>query len=62
VWDLESSFDSLCIGEGPKYRPFRDLRSVPEAGRLRGKRSKIMEGHVLRSFSYGKQSWDLFTF
>jgi hypothetical protein len=23
------------IGEGPEYRPFRDLRSVPKAGRLR---------------------------
>jgi hypothetical protein len=23
------------IREGPEYRPFRDLRSVPEAGRLR---------------------------
>ncbi len=33
MWDLESSFDSLCIGEGPKYRPLRYLRSVPEAGR-----------------------------
>jgi hypothetical protein len=26
---------SSCIGEGPEYRPFRDLTSVPEAGRLR---------------------------
>ncbi len=25
----------LCIGEGPKYRPFRDLRSVSQAGRPR---------------------------
>jgi len=49
------------IGEGPEYRPFRDLRSVPEAGRLRN-RSKITEGPVLRSFSYVKQSWDFFTF
>ncbi len=23
----------FCIGEGPEYRSFRDLRSVPEAGR-----------------------------
>jgi hypothetical protein len=23
------------MGEGPRYRPFRDLRSVPEAGRPR---------------------------
>ncbi len=23
------------IGEGPEYRPFRDLRSMPEAGRPR---------------------------
>jgi len=25
----------VCIGEGPEYRPFSDLRSVPEAGRPR---------------------------
>jgi hypothetical protein len=25
----------ICIGEGHKYRPFRDLRSLPEAGRPR---------------------------
>ncbi len=25
----------LSTGEGPEYRPFRDLRSVPEAGRPR---------------------------
>jgi hypothetical protein len=25
----------VCIGEGPEYRPFSDLRSVPEIGRLR---------------------------
>jgi hypothetical protein len=25
----------LCIGEGPQYKPFSDLRSVPEAGRPR---------------------------
>ncbi len=25
----------LCTGEGPKYRPFCDLRYVPEAGRGR---------------------------
>ncbi len=37
------------IGEGPEYRPFRDLRSVPEAGRLRN-RSKITEGPVLVLF------------
>jgi hypothetical protein len=23
----------FCIGEGPKYRPFHDLRSMPEPGR-----------------------------
>jgi len=26
---------SISIGEGPEYRPFHDLRSVPEAGRPR---------------------------
>jgi len=31
----------LCIGEGPKYRPFRDLRSVSQAGRPR----KQVENH-----------------
>jgi hypothetical protein len=25
----------VCIGEGPEYRPFRDLRSLHEAGRPR---------------------------
>jgi hypothetical protein len=25
----------LSVGEGPEYRPFRDLRSVPQAGRPR---------------------------
>ncbi len=25
----------VCRGEGPEYRPFSDLRSVPEAGRPR---------------------------
>jgi hypothetical protein len=34
----------LCIGRGPTYRPFCDLRSVPEA--------QITEGPVLRLFSY----------
>jgi len=28
-------FHVLCIGEEPEYRPFRDLRSVLEAGRPR---------------------------
>jgi hypothetical protein len=23
----------LCIGEGPEYRPFHDLRSVPKTGK-----------------------------
>jgi hypothetical protein len=37
----------ICgIGEGPQHRPFLDLRSVPEAGRLRDNRSKITEGPV----------------
>jgi hypothetical protein len=27
--------EMLCIGEGLEYMPFHDLRSVPEAGRLR---------------------------
>ncbi len=44
----------LCIGKGPECRPFRDLRSVPEAGRP--------EGPVFRSFSYVKQSWDFSLF
>jgi hypothetical protein len=26
---------SLYIGEGPEYKPFCDLRSVPDAGRPR---------------------------
>jgi hypothetical protein len=40
--------------ERPEYRPFSDLRSVPEAGTQAvsgGNRSKITEGPVLRSFS-----------
>jgi hypothetical protein len=36
-------------GTEPEYRPFRDLRSVPEASRPRNM-SKITEGPVLRSF------------
>jgi hypothetical protein len=24
---------NICTGEGPEYWPFRDLRSVPKAGR-----------------------------
>jgi hypothetical protein len=28
-------FHVLCMGEGPEYRPFRDLKSVPEASRPR---------------------------
>jgi len=43
----------FVLGEGREYRSFCDLRSVPdEAGSSREHRSKIMEGHVLRSFSY----------
>ncbi len=30
-WQLK---EILVIVEGPEYMPFRDLRSVPEAGRL----------------------------
>ncbi len=41
-----SNSHSLCIGEGPEYRPFRDFRNVPEAG-SRGNTSKIREGPVL---------------
>ncbi len=37
----------LYIGRGPKYRPFCDLRSVPEA--------EIMEGPELRPFSYNSR-------
>jgi hypothetical protein len=51
--------------EGPEYRPFSDLRSVPEAGTQAvsgGNTLKIMGGPVLRSFSYGEKSWDFFTF
>jgi hypothetical protein len=46
------------LGEGERleYRPFCDLRFVPEASRLREHRSKITEGSLLMSFSYVKQS------
>jgi hypothetical protein len=30
-----ASFQPFCIGKGPQYRPFRDLRYVPEASRPR---------------------------
>jgi hypothetical protein len=33
--DVSARFTHSSIGEGPEYRPFRDLRSVPEAGRHR---------------------------
>jgi hypothetical protein len=33
--DVSARFTHSSIGEGPEYRPFRDLRSVPEAGRPR---------------------------
>jgi len=65
---------SKCLGDGHEYRPFCDLRTVPEADKpreqvenhgractqvlCRGNRSKIVEGHVLRSFTFVKQSWD----
>jgi len=52
---------SISIGEGPEYRPFHDLRSVPEAGRPRE--------HVKKSWSTGPsprysraECWDFFTF
>jgi hypothetical protein len=51
----------MYIGEGLEYRPFGDLRFVPEAGRSR-EQVEITEGPVLRSFSYLKQSWEFFTF
>jgi hypothetical protein len=51
----------MYIGEGLEYRPFSDLRLVPEAGRPR-EQLEITEGPVLRSFSDLKQSWDFFTF
>jgi len=59
--------------EGPKYRPFCDLRSVPEAGTPREQvenhgrpvrqrnRSKITEVPVLGPNSSVKQSRDIFT-
>jgi hypothetical protein len=49
------------MGEGLEYRPFCDLRSVPEAS-SGGNRLKIMEGPTLRSFSYVKQSLGFFHF
>ncbi len=33
--DVSARFTHSSIGEGPEYRPLRDLRSVPEAGRPR---------------------------
>jgi len=29
---MQLAHRTLCIREGPEYRPFRDLRSVPKAG------------------------------
>ncbi len=43
------------IGEGPEERPLCDLRSVPEAGKLR-EQVKNHNRALLRSFSYIKQS------
>jgi hypothetical protein len=37
----------LYIGKGPKYRPFCDLGSVPEA--------QIREGPILRLFPYNSR-------
>jgi hypothetical protein len=31
---VPSKIKALGIGEGPEYRPFHDLRSVPEAGTM----------------------------
>jgi hypothetical protein len=50
---------SLSIGD----RPFPDLRCVPEAGRPKQQVENYERAWpVLRSLSYGKQSWDFFTF
>jgi hypothetical protein len=51
----------FCIGEGPEERLLCDLRSVPEASKLR-EQVKNHKRALLRSFSYIKQSWDFFTF
>ncbi len=51
----------FCIGEGPEERLLCDLRSVPEASKLR-EQVKNHKSALLRSFSYIKQSWDFFTF
>jgi hypothetical protein len=53
----------LSIGEGPEYKPFHDLRSVPGAGRLR----EQVENHgractQVLSLCRVEQSWDFFTF
>jgi hypothetical protein len=32
---MQLAHRTFCIGEGPEYRPFRDLRSVPKAGKPR---------------------------
>ncbi len=39
------------VGKWPEYRPFRDLRPTWPTGGL-GHRSQIVEGPVLRNFSY----------
>jgi hypothetical protein len=33
-WKTPNKSNNLWIGEGAEYRPFHDLRSVPQAGRL----------------------------
>jgi hypothetical protein len=53
----------LIIEEGPQYKPFHDLRSVPGAGRLR----EQVENHgractQVLSLCRVEQSWDFFTF
>jgi hypothetical protein len=34
----------LSIGEGPEYKPFHDLRSVPGTGRLKEQGRKSRKG------------------
>jgi hypothetical protein len=47
----ENFYVLFHIGEGPEYRPFRDLRFVPKFSRLK-EQVEIAKGHILRSFSY----------
>ncbi len=46
----------VCIGEGPEYRPFSDLRSVPEGGLAKGagrNSRKDMYSSLLRKVALG---------